>query len=257
ATIDFSGTSAVLPTNLNANRAIVTAAVLYVLRTMIGEPIPLNEGVLAPVDIVIPESLLAPPRFDDPNDCAAVVGGNVETSQRIVDVLLGALSLSAASQGTMNNFLFGNESFGYYETICGGAGATASAPGTDAVHTHMTNTRITDPEVLEQRYPVRVREFSIRSQSGGAGFHGGGDGVNREIEFLSPLTVSLLTQRREFPPYGLSGGGPGKCGENSLYRANGESTILRGCDQVTVEPGDRICIRTPGGGGYGAPDRDD
>lgn len=161
ATIDFTGSGPVLSGNLNANRAIVTAAVLYCLRCLINEDIPLNQGVLTPVEIVLPTCLLNPPEGSSPEQSAAMVGGNVETSQRIVDVLLGAFGVAAASQGTMNNLLFGDESFGYYETICGGAGATADSDGADAVHTHMTNTRLTDPEILEQRYPVRLREFSI------------------------------------------------------------------------------------------------
>lgn len=252
AQIDFRGTSSVLSSNLNANRAIVTAAVLYVLRTMIGEPIPLNQGVLAPVEIIVPESMLNPPGSSDPEKCPAVVGGNVETSQRIVDVLIGALGLAAASQGTMNNVLFGDDSFGYYETICGGAGATANADGADAVHTHMTNTRITDPEILERRYPVRINDFSIREHSGGLGQHRGGNGVTRELEFLTPLDVSLLTQRRSGrPPYGMQGGEPGAFGRNRLVRATGESVELAGRAQFVVEAGDRLVVETPGGGGYG------
>ncbi|OYV80845.1 MAG: hydantoinase, partial [Planctomycetia bacterium 21-64-5] len=201
ATIDFTGTGAVLPGNLNANRAIVTAAVMYCLRAMIGEEIPLNQGVLAPVEIVVPDCLLNPHEGPSPETSAAVVGGNVETSQRVVDVLLGALQLAAASQGTMNNLVFGDAHFGYYETICGGAGATADADGADAVHTHMTNTRLTDPEVIEHRYPVRVREFSIRRGSGGGGRRRGGDGIVRKLEFLRPLEVSIVSQRRgPYPP---------------------------------------------------------
>ncbi len=169
ATVDFTGTGAVLPTNLNANRAIVTAAVLYVFRCLIAEDIPLNGGVLDPVTIVLPECLLNPPSHDDPAKCAAIVGGNVETSQRVVDVLLGAFGVAAASQGTMNNLTFGNARFGYYETICGGTGATATAEGCSGIHSHMTNTRLTDAEVMERRYPVRVRRFAIREGSGGAG----------------------------------------------------------------------------------------
>ena len=160
--VDFTGTGPVSPGNLNANRAIVTAALMYVLRLLINEDVPLNEGVLAAVRLVLPECVLNPPEYERAEDCAAVAGGNVETSQRVVDVLLGAFGLAAASQGTMNNHLFGDGTFGYYETICGGSGATASEPGADAVHTHMTNTRLTDPEVLERRYPVRLLEFAIR-----------------------------------------------------------------------------------------------
>jgi 5-oxoprolinase (ATP-hydrolysing) len=252
AVIDFVGTGPVLAGNLNANPAIVTAAVMYVLRLLIGEDIPLNEGMLAPVEIRIPECLLNPPERDLPEECAAIVGGNVETSQRVVDVLLGALGLAAASQGTMNNFLFGDTTFGYYETICGGSGATRDAPGADAVHTHMTNTRLTDPEVLEARYPVRLVEFAIRRGSGGAGRHRGGDGIIRRVEFLRPLTVSILSQRRgPYPPYGMDGGPPGSLGRNMLCRVDGTVEPLPALGQFEVQPGDIVTIETPGGGGWG------
>jgi 5-oxoprolinase (ATP-hydrolysing) len=252
ATIDFTGTGPVLAGNLNANRAIVTAAVMYCLRALIGEEIPLNQGVLAPVGIVLPECLLNPPEGRTPESCPAVVGGNVETSQRVVDVVLGALRLAAASQGTMNNLVFGDATFGYYETICGGAGATAHSHGADAVHTHMTNTRLTDPEVIEHRYPVRVREFSIRRGSGGAGRHRGGDGVIRKLEFLRALDVSMVSQRRgDYAPYGLLGGNPGAIGRNTLERADGARQDLGGFVQFTAAPGDVLTIETPGGGGFG------
>ncbi|HET6879579.1 MAG TPA: hydantoinase B/oxoprolinase family protein [Pirellulales bacterium] len=251
ATIDFTGTGPVLAGNLNANRAIVTAAVMYCLRALIGEEIPLNQGVLAPVQIVLSECLLNPPEGRTPEECPAVVGGNVETSQRVVDVLLGALRLAAASQGTMNNLVFGGATFGYYETICGGAGATAESDGADAVHTHMTNTRLTDPEVIEHRYPVRVREFAIRRGSGGAGQHRGGDGVIRKLEFLETLDVSMVSQRRgDYPPYGLMGGEPGAIGRNSLVHADGTTEELGGFVQFTAGTGDVLTIETPGGGGY-------
>ena len=251
-TFDFTGTSDVLPSNLNANSAIVTAAVMYVMRCLINEDIPLNAGVLEPVKILIPQCLLNPGNHTDPQQCPAIVGGNVETSQRIVDVLIGALSLAAGSQGTMNNLLFGNDEFGYYETICGGAGATAEAAGACAVHTHMTNTRITDPEIMERRYPVRLDKFSIRRGSGGAGKHAGGDGVIRDITFLAPLTLSLLSSRRgEFTPTGMEGGGNGKAGVNLLRRADGSEQLLAGCEQFTVQTGDQISIKTPGGGAWG------
>jgi 5-oxoprolinase (ATP-hydrolysing) len=253
-TIDFTGTGPVLANNLNANRAIVTAAVMYVLRLLIDEDIPLNEGVLTPVEIVLPECLLNPPRGETAEKCAAIVGGNVETSQRVVDVLLGALGLAAASQGTMNNLLFGDDTFGYYETICGGAGATPNAAGADAVHTHMTNTRLTDPEILERRYPVRLHEFAIRHHSGGAGQRRGGDGVVRTMEFLRPLEVSILSQRRgPHPPYGLVGGEPGKFGRNLLSRRDGQPQLLLGRAHFSVESGDVLTIETPGAGGWGAP----
>ena len=226
---------------------------LYVFRCLINEDIPLNSGVLDPVEIVLPECLLNPPPHDDPLQCAAIVGGNVETSQRVVDVLLGALQLAAASQGTMNNLTFGDSTFGYYETICGGSGATPDADGADAEHTHMTNTRLTDVEVIERRYPVRVHEFYIRGGSGGAGSHRGGDGIVRRIEFLRPLKVSMLSQRRgEYPPFGLAGGQPGTIGRNSLRPADADAdTDLSGRFQIDAQPGDVLTIQTPGGGGWG------
>jgi 5-oxoprolinase (ATP-hydrolysing) len=252
ATIDFTGTGPVVEGNLNANRAIVTAAVIYVLRLLVEEDIPLNHGVLRPIEIVLPPCLLNPEPGPTPDTTPAVAGGNVETSQRVVDVLLGALGIAAASQGTMNNVVFGDETFGYYETICGGSGATADGPGASAVQVHMTNTRLTDPEILERRYPVRVREFSIRRGSGGQGRHRGGDGVVRRLEFLRPLTLSLLTQRRgPHPPYGAGGGGPGLAGSNALLRADGTRLPLPAITQTQVKPGDVLIIETPGGGGFG------
>lgn len=254
ATIDFTGSGPVHPGNLNANRAIVTAAVMYVFRCLIRADLPLNAGVLEPLTIVIPEGLLNPPAAADPRNCPAIVGGNVETSQRIVDVLLGALGLAAASQGTMNNLTFGDDRFGYYETICGGSGATPQANGADAVHTHMTNTRLTDVEVLELRYPVRVQEFSIRRGSGGAGRNRGGDGIVRRLEFLRPLKVSILSQRRgEQRPFGLNDGAAGAAGRNQIRRAgSSEWQDVGGAFQTQVQPGDVLQIETPGGGGYGA-----
>jgi 5-oxoprolinase (ATP-hydrolysing) len=256
AVVDFTGTGPVLATNLNANRAIVTAAVLYVFRCLINEDIPLNGGVLEPVQIVLPPCLLNPTPAVDPAMSPAVVGGNVETSQRVVDTLLGALQAAAASQGTMNNLTFGDASFGYYETICGGSGATANANGADAVHTHMTNTRLTDPEVIERRYPVRVREFCIRRGSGGNGEHCGGDGVVRRLEFLHPLTVSMLSERRAtFAPFGLDGGGDGAKGRNTLRRVDSAKIEdLGGKFAIEVRPGDVLTIETPGGGGVGEAD---
>jgi 5-oxoprolinase (ATP-hydrolysing) len=253
ATVDFTGTGPVLSSNLNANRAITTAATLYVFRCLIREDIPLNSGVLEPVTIVLPECLLNPTPGDTPAESPAIVGGNVETSQRVVDVLLGALGVAAASQGTMNNLTFGDDTFGYYETICGGSGATASADGADAVHTHMTNTRLTDAEIIERRYPVRVHEFSIRRGSGGAGRHRGGDGITRRIEFLKPLTVSLLTERRgEYAPFGLEDGEAGAIGRNTLQRAGATaSEDVGGKVQIEVSVGDMLTIQTPGGGGFG------
>jgi 5-oxoprolinase (ATP-hydrolysing) len=261
--LDFAGTAPPLPTNLNANRAIAKAAILYCFRCLIDEDIPLNEGVLAPLEVRIPRSVLDPPSNDDPALAPAVVGGNVETSQRVTDVILGALGLAAASQGTMNNLTFGDDSFGYYETICGGAGAGPGFAGADAVHTHMTNTRLTDVEVLESRFPVRVVRFEIRRGSGGRGRWHGGDGCRRELEFLAPLQVSILSQRRTTRPFGCAGGEDGAAGRNVLHRA-GRSTGVGGAHEreagdvdvggvatFEVSPGDRLVIETPGGGGWG------
>jgi 5-oxoprolinase (ATP-hydrolysing) len=239
--IDFSGTDRALDSNLNAPRAVTLAAVLYVLRVLVGKPIPLNSGCLRPVNVHIPQgSLLCP----EPH--RAVAAGNVETSQRIVDVLLGALQLAAASQGTMNNITFGNDRFAYYETLGGGAGATAKKPGASGVHTHMTNSRCTDPEVLETRFPVRIRRFQLRKGSGGQGLHAGGDGLIREIEILAPMRVSVVSERRVFPPYGMRGGGPGARGMNLL---NGKPLEHR--VSADVSPGDVLRIETPGGGAWG------
>jgi 5-oxoprolinase (ATP-hydrolysing) len=255
ATIDFTGTSPVAVGNLNANRAIVTAAVIYALRVLVDEDIPLNHGVLRPVNIVLPTCLLNPEAGESAATTPAVAGGNVETSQRIVDVLLGALGVAGASQGTMNNVILGDETFGYYETICGGSGATAEGPGASAVQVHMTNTRLTDPEILERRYPMRVREFSIRRGSGGVGRHRGGDGVVRRLEFLRRLTLSLLTQRRgSHPPYGTAGGEAGKLGANRLIRADGSEMQLGGIAQLEAAAGDILVVETPGGGGFGKSD---
>ena len=246
--IDFSGTGAALAGNLNAPRAVVEAAVIYVLRCLVAERIPLNGGCLAPVEIVIPRGSLL-----DPPPGAAVVGGNVETSQRIVDVLLGAIGRVAASQGTMNNVAFGDQHFGYYETIGGGAGAGDGFDGASGVHTHMTNTRITDPEVMEARYPVRLERFAFRKGSGGRGRWRGGDGLVRCYRFLAPLTVSLLTERRSTRPYGLRGGEPGMPGRNRVRRANGAEEELPGRATLRVDVGDLLIIETPGGGGFGTP----
>jgi 5-oxoprolinase (ATP-hydrolysing) len=254
AIIDFTGTGPVMAGNFNANRAIVSAAVMYCLRLLVGEEIPLNQGLLKPVEIVLPECQLNPPRRERPEECAAIACGNVETSQRVVDVLLGAFDLAAASQGTMNNLLFGDATFGYYETICGGSGATDRADGANAVHTHMTNTRLTDPEVLERRFPARLLEFSIRRGSGGRGRHRGGNGVIRRIEFLRELTVSILSQRRgPYPPYGLHSGESGHFGRNTIRRADGRVEEVSGLAQFNVQPGDVLTIETPGGGAWGTP----
>jgi 5-oxoprolinase (ATP-hydrolysing) len=252
AVVDFSGTGPVVVGNLNANPAIVSAAVIYVLRLLVDDELPLNEGALRAVEIVIPEGLLSPRPASNPAESPAVAAGNVETSQRVVDVLLGALGIAAASQGTMNNLLFGNQHFGYYETICGGSGATDKGPGASAVQVHMTNTRSTDPELLERRLPVRLQEFSIRRGSGGNGRNRGGDGIIRRLEFLEPLELSLITERRgPHAPYGVAGGEPGQLGKNRLRRADGTEIELPGICEVRVEPGDILTIETPGGGGFG------
>lgn len=258
--LDFAGTDPVAGNNFNTNPAIVSSAVLYCLRLLLNSDLPLNDGVLRPIDIRLPVCFLNPLGENvesvPSNQLPAVVGGNVETSQRIVDVVLGALDIAAASQGTMNNFLFGDHSFGFYETIGGGTGATASCAGTDAVHSHMTNTRLTDPEILERRYPVRLLEFSIRKSSGGNGLHMGGNGMIRRFQFLKPLVVSLLTNRRGMDdsnaPFGLHGGQNGKSGENWLVDLNGSRSRLPASCQLDMQPGQQIEIRTPGGGGWGA-----
>jgi 5-oxoprolinase (ATP-hydrolysing) len=248
--IDFAGTGPASSGNLNAPSSVVRAAVIYVLRSLVAERIPLNGGCLIPVEVSIPEHSIL-----DPPPGSAVVGGNVETSQRVVDVLLGALGRAAASQGTMNNVTFGDDDFGYYETIGGGAGATRFADGASGVHTHMTNTRITDPEILEVRYPVRLLEFGLRPGTGGAGRHRGGDGVIRRILFLRPVVVSLLTERRVFAPFGLEGGAAGAMGRNSVLR-DGEphSEVVEGRVEVALAAGDELSIETPGGGGFGSLD---
>jgi 5-oxoprolinase (ATP-hydrolysing) len=254
AVVDFTGSAPVHPGNLNATPAIVRSVVLYVLRLLLDEPLPLNEGLMEPVRLVLPRGLLNPPFPDDPRECPAVVGGNVETSQRLVDTLLAALELAACSQGTMNNVLFGNQRFGYYETIGGGSGAGPGFAGADAIHTHMTNTAITDPEILELRYPVRLERFAVRRGSGGAGRFRGGDGARRELVFLEPASLSLLGQHRRSGPYGLAGGEAGKPGRQWLERAGGEVEELHGIDERELAAGDRLVVETPGGGGWGAPE---
>ncbi len=248
ARIDFTGTSPQRPGNVNAPAAIARAAVLYVFRTIVDDAIPLNEGCLAPLDIVIPPGSMLAPRPP-----AAVVAGNVETSQAIVDCLMGALKVMAASQGTMNNLTFGDAECQYYETICGGAGAGPDFPGASAVHTHMTNSRLTDPEVLEWRFPVLVDGFAIRRGSGGAGRQPGGDGVVRRLKFRRPMAAAILSNRRRIAPFGLEGGGDGQPGRNTLLRADGSRQDLPATAQVEVAAGDVIVIETPGGGGWGRP----
>ncbi|MFQ5636791.1 MAG: hydantoinase B/oxoprolinase family protein [bacterium] len=251
ADIDFSGSADVHPGNLNATSAIVRSVVIYILRLLINEPLPLNEGLMHAVNVHIPKGMLNPDFPDDPQKAPAVVGGNVETSQRLVNLMLKALQLSAGSQGTMNNTLFGTDSFGYYETVCGGCGAGPNFDGASTVHSHMTNTRITDPEVLEHRYPVRVEKFAIRKDSGGPGKYRGGDGVVRELTFLEEMQLSIVSQHRKAGPFGLAGGEPGKPGRQTLIRASGESLELKSVDGCTVFSGDRFVLETPGGGGFG------
>ncbi|MFG5720549.1 hydantoinase B/oxoprolinase family protein [Streptomyces murinus] len=248
ATIDFTGTSGQLPTNFNAPFAVVNAAVLYVFRTLVADDIPLNDGCLRPLDIVVPPgSLLAP------KPPAAVVAGNVETSQAITGALYAALGVQAEGSGTMNNVTFGNERHQYYETVASGSGAGDGFPGADVVQTHMTNSRLTDPEILEWRLPVRLEEFAVRHGSGGTGTWRGGDGAVRRIRFLEPMTVSALSQHRRVPPYGMAGGAPGALGTNRVERADGGVTDLGGSGSTEVSPGDVLVIKTPGGGGYGRP----
>ncbi len=249
AVFDFTGTSAQLPDNFNAPRAITRAAALYVLRTLIDDAIPMNDGCLRPVTLIVPEGSMLNPRPG-----AAVVAGNVETSQVVTDALFAATGRLAPSQGTMNNFTFGNESHQYYETICGGSGAGPDHPGTSAVQTHMTNSRLTDPEILETRLPVRLEEFSIRRGSGGAGRHRGGDGVVRRVTFLEEMRANMLANRRKVAPRGLAGGGYALGGQNWVQRADGTREELGATGSAEMQPGDAFVILTPGGGGFGGTD---
>jgi 5-oxoprolinase (ATP-hydrolysing) len=249
ATIDFTGTSPQQPTNFNAPSAVCKAAVLYVFRTLVDDEIPMNAGCLKPIEIVIPEGSMLNPRYP-----AAVVAGNVETSQTVTDALYGALGVLAASQGTMNNFTFGNETYQYYETIAGGAGAGPDFDGASAVQTHMTNSRLTDPEVLEWRFPVRLESFAIRRGSGGSGAHRGGDGSERRIRFLEPMTAVMLANHRRVPPFGVAGGNPGAVGRNWVERADGTREEFGATCEVEMRADDVFVIQTPGGGGFGAPD---
>ncbi len=246
AKIDFTGTSPQQPNNFNAPLAVCKAAVLYVFRTLVADDIPLNAGCLKPLEIIVPEGSLLNPRYP-----AAVVAGNVETSQVVTNALYGALGVVAASQGTMNNFTFGNHRYQYYETLCGGSGAGKTFDGADAVQTHMTNSRLTDPEVLEWRFPVLLEEFSIRPHSGGKGQFHGGDGVVRRLKFREPMTAAILSGHRAVPPFGLSGGEPGAIGRNWIRRNDGTIQHLGGTAEAQMQGGDVFVIETPGGGGYG------
>ncbi len=246
ARVDFTGTSPQQTSNFNAPRPVTRAATLYVFRCMVNDQIPMNAGCLKPIELVIPDDCMLAPVYP-----AAVVAGNVETSQAVTDTLFGALGAMAAAQGTMNNTNFGNDRYQYYETVCGGSGAGPGFDGTSAVHTHMTNTRLTDPEVLELRYPVILEKFEVRRGSGGKGEWHGGDGTTRVIRFLEEMEVSLLTGHRRVPPFGLAGGAPGECGANAVRRADGTVEPLEGCDQTVCRPGDALMLKTPSGGGYG------
>jgi 5-oxoprolinase (ATP-hydrolysing) len=254
ATVDFTGTSLQQPDNFNAPRPVTNAAVLYSFRTIVDDDIPMNAGCLEPIDIVLADGTMLSPQYP-----AAVVAGNTEVSQAVTNALLGALGVNAAAQGTMNNFIWGNDRYQNYETICGGAGAGIDNQGhgfagADAVQCHMTNTRLTDPEVLETRFPVLLERFEIRRGSGGAGRFRGGDGATRVLRFDIPMEINLITGHREIPPFGLAGGEPGACGINELRRADGSVQRLAGRDRVFLEAGDAIIMHTPGGGGFGPPD---
>jgi 5-oxoprolinase (ATP-hydrolysing) len=252
ATIDFTGTSPQLDSNFNAPSSVATAAVLYVFRTLVDKDIPLNAGCLKPLRVVIPDKTMLSPEYP-----AAVAAGNVETSQAVTGALYAALGVMAEGSGTMNNVTFGNDRYQYYETVASGSGAGEGFDGTDVVQTKMTNSRLTDPEVLEWRYPVRLESYGIRRGSGGAGRWRGGDGGVRRIRFLEPMTVTTLAGHRRFPAFGLAGGGPGALGRHWVERADGSVTELRGCDSVRLAAGDTFVIETPGGGGFGnfAPER--
>lgn len=249
ATVDFTGTSPQQPDNFNAPEPVTRAAVLYVFRVMVDSDIPMNAGCLRPLRIILPKACLLSPEFP-----AAVAAGNVETSQAVTNALFGALGSLAAAQGTMNNLNFGNERHQYYETICSGAPAGPGFHGADAVQTHMTNTRLTDPEVLELRYPVVLEDFHIRTDSGGRGHWHAGAGVSRTIRFLEPMTATILSGHRRVPPFGLAGGLPGQVGRNWVRRVDGTAEQLAGCATVTLAPGDAVTVETPTGGGYGPPD---
>ena len=249
--IDFSGTAKVHPQNLNATEAITRSVIIYVLRLLLNKDIPLNEGLMSQVELVLPTCLLNPNFVDDPANCPAVAGGNTESSQRLTDTLLKAFGMAACSQGTMNNLLFGNENFGYYETIGGGVGAGPDFHGASAVHQHMTNTRITDAEIMEMRYPVRVERFYIRKNSGGSGKYRGGHGIERQISFLTAVELTLLSQHRKTRPYGLKGGEAGGVGEQFVVYSNGSKEAISGIITLKLRSGDKISIFTPGGGGFG------
>jgi len=253
--IDFSGTGPVHNGNMNATLAIVHGVVIYVMRLLINEPLPLNDGIMEPLHLRIPDGLLNPDFSGLPEECPAIVGGNVEVSQRLTDTLLKPFNIMACSQGTMNNVLFGSDHFSYYETVCGGCGASKEGPGASGVHHHMTNTRITDPEILEFRYPVRLELFQIRRGSGGAGFYHGGNGVIRAIRFLEDASLSVLSQHRIEQPYGILKGEPGMPGRQYIVRLDGSHRALKSVDGANILKGELFYIHTPGGGGWGHPDK--
>jgi 5-oxoprolinase (ATP-hydrolysing) len=248
ATVDFTGTSPQQPTNFNAPEPVTRAAVLYVFRVMVDDDIPMNAGCLRPINIIIPKKSLLTPEYP-----AAVVAGNVETSQAVTNCLFGALGALAAAQGTMNNLNFGNARYQYYETICSGSPAGPGFPGTDAVHTHMTNTRLTDPEVLEFRYPVLLEDFHIRKGSGGRGQWNAGDGVRRTIRFLEKMDCTILSGHRRVRPFGMAGGEAGQVGENWVRHNDRRMEKLKGADATVIDAGESIIIQTPTAGGYGTP----
>lgn len=249
ATVDFTGTSPQQNTNFNAPEPVTRAAVLYVFRVMVDDDIPMNAGCLRPINIIIPKKSMLSPEYP-----AAVVAGNVETSQAVTNCLFGALGALAAAQGTMNNLNFGNAKYQYYETICSGSPAGPGFPGTDAVHTHMTNTRLTDPEVLEFRYPVVLEDFHIRKGSGGRGKWRAGDGVRRTIRFLEQMDCTILSGHRRVRPFGLAGGESGQVGENWARRKDGRMERLQGCDATVIDAGEAVIIQTPTAGGYRKPE---
>jgi 5-oxoprolinase (ATP-hydrolysing) len=250
ATIDFTGTTGQLASNYNAPEPVTRAAVLYVFRCLVDDNIPMNEGVMKPLNVVLPKGTMLSPEYP-----AAVIAGNVETSQAVTSALFLALGVQAAAQSTMNNTTWGDATRQYYETVCGGTGAGRMSdgtghPGTSGVHSHMTNSRLTDPEVLEWRYPVVLEAFRIRRGSGGAGRFPGGDGVTRRIRFLAPMTLAILSGHRIVPPPGLDGGGAGSLGRNRIVRADGTVETIAAADRTEVGPGDVWWLETPGGGGY-------
>src|SRR5690242_16863892 len=248
ATVDFTGTSPQQPTNFNAPEPVTRAAVLYVFRVMVDDDIPMNAGCLRPINIVIPPKSMLSPEYP-----AAVVAGNVEVSQAVTNTLFGALGAIACAQGTMNNVNFGNAKYQYYETICSGSPAGPGFPGTDAVHTHMTNTRLTDPEILEFRYPVVLEDFHIREGSGGKGQWNAGDGIRRTMRFLEKMEYTILSDHRRIRPFGMAGGEDGAIGENYVRRSDGNMERLKGADATVVDAGEAIIIQTPTAGGYGKP----